>query len=119
MEKEKVHHITASPTTFAEFDRLATSYGLSQKGLLEAMVNYFKVSKADPRDPKADNPTDAIKALDKRLISFIKEQEKKTLHPMKEALFDLASSEGATRKHELRIVNANVKKIINHLKIDS
>jgi len=38
---------------------------------------------------------------------------------MKEALFDLASSEGATRKYELRIVNANVKKIIAHLKIDS
>ncbi|MVM35626.1 hypothetical protein GO755_36755 [Spirosoma sp. HMF4905] len=118
MEKRKVHHITASEATFTEFERLANSYGLTNKGLLEAMVNYFKVSKADPRDPKADNPTDAIKALDKRLVSFIKEQEKKTLHPMKEALFDLASSEGATRKHELRIVNNNVKKIIAHLRID-
>ena len=110
--------INANESDFTEFERLADSYGLSNTALIAAMVNYFKVTKADPRDPKADNPTDAIKALDKRLISFIKEQEKKTLHPMKEALFDLASSEGATRKHELRIVNANVKKIIAHLKIE-
>ncbi len=110
--------INANESDFAEFERLANSYGLTNTAMFSAMVNYFNVSKADPRDPKADNPTDAIKALDKRLVSFIKEQEKKTLNPMKEALFDLASSEGATRKHELRIVNANVKKIIAHLKIE-
>jgi hypothetical protein len=115
----KYKTINANEIDFTEFERLADAYGLSNTGLLAAMVNYFKVTKADPRDPKADNPTDAIKALDKRLISFIKEQEKKTLLPMKEALFDLASSEGVTRKHELRIVNANVKKIITHLNIDS
>ena len=83
MEKGKVHHITASATTFTEFERLADSYGLTNKALLEAMVHYFKVSKADPRDPKADNPTDAIKALDKRLVSFIKEQEKRRCTPWK------------------------------------
>ena len=110
--------VNANEHDFAEFEKLAASHSLTNTALFSAMVNYFKVTKADPRDPKADNPTDAIKALDKRLISFIKEQEKKTLHPMKEALFELASSEGATRKHELRIVNNNVKKIIAHLRID-
>jgi hypothetical protein len=115
----KYKTINAHESDFADFERLANAYGLNNTALLAAMVNYFKISKADPRDPKADNPTDAIKALDKRLISFIKEQEKKTLNPIKEALFDLASSEGAARKHELRIVNSNVKKIITHLRIDS
>lgn len=117
MEKEKLRHIVASAATFSEFERMANAYGLTNKGLLESMVQYFKVTKADPRDAKADNPTDAIKALDKRLISFIKEQEKNTLNPMKEALFELAGSEGVARKNELRIVNGNVKKIIEHLKI--
>lgn len=115
----KYKTISVETDTFDAFSRMADGYKLSNKALLEAMLLYFQVSKADPRDPRADNPTDAIKALDKRLISFIKEQEKKTLHPIKEALFDLASSEGATRKHELRIVNNNVKKIIAHLQIDS
>ncbi|SFF19743.1 BfmA/BtgA family mobilization protein [Spirosoma endophyticum] len=114
----KYKTVNANENDFADFEGLANAYGLTNTALFAAMVTYFKVTKADPRDPKADNPTDAIKALDKRLISFIKEQEKKTLNPMKEALFDLASSEGATRKHELRIVNQNVKKIITYLKID-
>lgn len=118
MEKDKAHHITASPTTFADFEKLAQEYGLTNKGLLAAMVQYFKVTKADPRDPKADNPTDAIKALDKRLIGFIKEQEKKILIPMKEAVFDIASTEGTARRSDLRIVNANVKRIIKGLKLD-
>lgn len=116
---QKYKTISIEPDTFEAFSRMADSYKLTNKGLIEAMLLYFQATKADPRDPRVDNPTDAIKALDKRLISFIKEQEKKTLNPIKEALFDLASSEGATRKHELRIVNANVKKIIAHLRIDS
>ena len=110
--------ISVSETTFSEFERMAASYGLSNKGLLEAMVTYFKVSKADPRDPQADNPTDAIKALDRRLISFIREQEKKILIPIKEAVFDMASTEGMPRRSDLRIVNANVKKIITGLNLD-
>lgn len=117
MEKEKIHHVVASGGTFAEFERMAQSYGLTNKGLLEVMVAYFKVSKADPRDPKADNPTDAIKALDRRIIGFIKEQEKRTLNPIKEVLFELASTEGVARKAELRIVNSNIKRVIEHLKI--
>ena len=117
MYKYKI--ISIEVETFEAFSRMADSYKLTNKGLLEAMLLYFQATKADPRDPKTDNPTDAIKALDRRLISFIKEQEKKTLNPIKEALFELASSEGATRKHELRIVNNNVKKIIAHLKIES
>ena len=118
MDKEKVHHITANTPTFTEFERLATSYGLTNKALLEAMVSYFKVTKADPRNPEADNPTDAIKALDKRLIGFIKEQEKKILIPMKEAVFNIASSEGMTRRSDLRIVHRDVKKIMTGLNLD-
>ncbi|AUD06488.1 BfmA/BtgA family mobilization protein [Spirosoma pollinicola] len=118
MEKEKIHHITASAATFTDFERLANSYGLTNKGLLEAMVNHFKVTKADPRDPRADNPTDAIKALDKRIVSFIKEQEKKILIPIKEAVFDMAGTEGVARRSDLRIVNSNVKRIITGLKIE-
>jgi hypothetical protein len=71
------------PTDLHEaFERMADSYGLSQIGLMQAMMQYFKATKADPRDPKADNPTDAIKALDKRLISFIRQQEKEILKPL-------------------------------------
>lgn len=85
-DRNKAHHVTASPATFTEFEKLAQQYGLTNKALLAAMVQYFTVTKADPRDPKADNPTDAIKALDRRLISFIKQQEKEQLRPIKDEL---------------------------------
>ena len=65
---------------------LAKAYKLTNKDLFSAMVRYFQATKADPRDPKTDNPTDAIKALDRRLISFIKQQEKEQLRPIKDEL---------------------------------
>lgn len=114
----KYKTVNASEHDFANFEQLANAYGLNNTALFAAMVNYFKVTKADPRDPKADNPTDAIKALDKRLVSFIKEQEKKILLPMKEAIFDMAGTEGMARRSDLRIVNTNVKKVITGLKLD-
>ena len=114
----KYKTVNASEHDFADFEQLANAYGLANTALFAAMVNYFKVTKADPRDPKADNPTDAIKALDKRLVSFIKEQEKKLLIPMKEAVFNIASSEGMTRRSDLRIVHRDVKRIISGLNLD-
>lgn len=113
----KYKTISVSEDTFNEFERMAKSYKLTNKALVEAMLMYFKVSKADPRNPETDNPTDAIKALDRRLVTFIKEQEKKLLIPMKDAIFEIASTEGMPRREDLRIVNSNVKKIITHLNI--
>ena len=74
--------IDVDPTLYEDFKKLAKSYKMTNKDLFGAMVQYFNATKADPRDPKADNPTDAIKALDKRLIGFIREQEKKILRPL-------------------------------------
>jgi hypothetical protein len=85
-EKEKDKQVLISVDLFAEFERMADSYGLTKKGLLEAMIFYFKSTKADPRSPKADNPTDAIKALDKRIVSFIRQQENDLIRPMSDDL---------------------------------
>lgn len=116
---EKAHHITASPATFADFEKLAQQYGLSNKGLLAAMVQYFKATKADPRDPKADNPTDAIKALDRRLISFIKQQEKEQLRPIKDELILISRklyelddpASGVGKIEHLRKINERLRQV--------
>jgi hypothetical protein len=115
----KAHHVTASPATFADFEKLADQYGLTNKGLLAAMVQYFKATKADPRDPKADNPTDAIKALDRRLISFIKQQEKEQLRPIKDELILISRklyelddpAKGVGRVEHLRKMNERLRLI--------
>lgn len=86
IEKEKDKQILVSVDLFDEFEKMAKSYKLTKKGLLEAMILYFKATNADPRNPKLDNPTDAIKALDKRVVSFIRQQEIDILRPMSDDL---------------------------------
>ena len=115
----KAHHVTASPATFADFEKLAQQYGLSNKGLLAAMVQYFKATKTDPRDPKADNPTDAIKALDRRLISFIRQQEKEQLRPIKDELILISrklyemndEKTGVGKIEHLRKINERLRQV--------
>lgn len=91
--REKDKQALISVDLFSDFERMAESYGLTKKGLLEAMILYFKATKADPRNP---NPTDAIKALDKRLVSFIRQQENDLLRQINDdikLLIQLVSQE--------------------------
>lgn len=81
--------LSVSVGTHRQIERLAEKFGLSQKDLVGAMAQYFFVTKADPRDPKADTPDVALKkmadkvdGLDKRIIGFIREQEKDLLKPI-------------------------------------
>lgn len=81
--------IAVSIGTHRQLERLAEKFGLSQKDLVGAMVQYFTMTKADPRDPKAEMPDVTLKkmaekvdGLDKRLIGFIREQEKELLKPI-------------------------------------
>jgi hypothetical protein len=106
-ERERDKQVSVSPALFTEFERMADSYGLTNKALLESMIRYFQATKADPRDPKADNPTDAIKALDKRLISFIRQQEKQILKPMHDNIMLLDESS----RDNMKTVNTYMKVI--------
>jgi protein-tyrosine-phosphatase len=115
----KAYHVTASSATFTDFKKLAQQYGLTNKGLLAAMVQYFKATKADPRDSKADNPTDAIKALDRRLISFIRQQEKEQLRPIKDELILISRKlyemndpqTGVGKVEHLRKINERLRQV--------
>jgi uncharacterized protein YidB (DUF937 family) len=81
--------IAVSVGTHQQLERLGQKFGLSHKDLVGAMAQYFIVTKADPRDTKADMPdvslkkmAEKVEGLDKRLISFIREQEKELLKPI-------------------------------------
>lgn len=81
--------LSVSAGTHQQLERLGTKFGLSHKDLIAVMVQYFTATKVDPRDTKADVPDDALKkmaekvdTLDKRLIGFIREQEKELLKPI-------------------------------------
>ena len=81
--------LSVSAPTHQQLERLGTKFSLSHKDLIGLMAQYFTVTKADPRDLKADVPDVAIKkliqkvdTLDKRVIAFIREQEKELLKPI-------------------------------------
>ena len=112
----KYKTISVSEQTFEEFERLAKKYKLTNKGLLEATVKYFKVSNADPRDPSERTQTEEIKALTKvikeesnSIKAFIKQQEKVTLNPIKEILLEFNNTTdkmGVMRRRQgIRLLN--------------
>ncbi|GAB3743241.1 BfmA/BtgA family mobilization protein [Spirosoma lituiforme] len=81
--------LSVSLGTHRQLEKLGDQLGLSHKDLVATMLQFFAVTKLDPRYPKADAPdivlkklTDKVDALDKRFIGFIREQEKTLLKPM-------------------------------------
>ncbi|MET4108379.1 BfmA/BtgA family mobilization protein [Hymenobacter sp. UYP22] len=85
----KVKTIAADAPAYEAFRQLAKEYQLSNPELLAAMVQYFRVTKADPRQPTGPDLTTSLAKLtakldqvDKRTIGFIREQEKTYLKPL-------------------------------------
>lgn len=81
--------LSVSAGTHQQLERLGTKFDLSHKDLIAVMAQYFTITKIDPRDTKADVPdvalkklTEKIDTLDKRMIGFIREQEKELLKPI-------------------------------------
>jgi len=81
--------IRAEAAAYDGFRQLAKEYDLSNPELLAAMVQYFRVTKADPRHPTGPDLTSSLAKitakladLDKRTIGFIREQEKTYLKPI-------------------------------------
>lgn len=81
--------IRAEEAAYEGFRQLAKEYQLSNPELLAAMVQYFRVTKADPRQPTGPDLTSSLAKLtakladlDKRTIGFIREQEKTYLKPI-------------------------------------
>lgn len=75
-------HIRISAGSHAHLKKLAKRHGKSIKELTEQMINYFRRTDIDPSDVSFKSSADAIKSLDKRLIGFIKTQEKEKLNPL-------------------------------------
>jgi len=81
--------INAEEAAYEGFRQLAKECELTSPELVAAMVQYFRVTKADPRYPTGPDLTTSLAKitakladLDKRTIGFIREQEKTYLKPM-------------------------------------
>jgi hypothetical protein len=85
----KLKTINAEEAAYEGFRQLAKECELTNPELVAAMVQYFRVTKADPRNPTGPDLTTSLAKitakladLDKRTIGFIREQEKTYLKPM-------------------------------------
>jgi hypothetical protein len=81
--------INADEAAYEGFRQLAKECELTSPELVSAMVQYFRVTKADPREPTGPDLTTSLAKLtakladlDKRTIGFIREQEKTYLKPI-------------------------------------
>lgn len=81
--------INAEEAVYEGFRQLAKECGLTSPELVATMVQYFRVTKADPRNPTGPDLTTSLAKitakladLDKRTIGFIREQEKAYLKPI-------------------------------------
>ncbi|TMM58436.1 hypothetical protein FEE95_03120 [Maribacter algarum] len=79
---------------------LANSFNSPLGGLIEAMILYFKRTGINPLEGIKENPSSMIKVLDKRIVSFLRVQERDILKPMRDEVF-LASKNQSTSLEEL------------------
>ena len=76
-----------------ELKQLSESFGETYGGFVEKMVSYFKKTGNDPTDQKNYSASEKLQALDKRLVSFLKVQERDILKPLRQEVFDYYKSQ--------------------------
>lgn len=76
-----------------ELKKLSETYNLNYYKLVEEMIIYFKKTGINPTDPKNENPSKALRELDKRLISFLKVMERDILKPLRQEVYDYSKAQ--------------------------
>lgn len=76
-----------------ELAKLSESLGLNYGTLVEEMIYYFKKTGIDPKDAVNKDPSAMVIALDKRIVSFMKVQERDILKPLRQDVFNYQNSQ--------------------------
>lgn len=92
-----------------ELKKLSEAYNLSFYKLVEEMIIYFKKTGINPTDPKNENPSKGLRELDKRLVSFLKVQERDILKPLRQEVYnyskELSEENKETRQLLIKVLN--------------
>lgn len=91
-----------------ELKKLSEAFGLSYYKLVEEMISYFKKTGINPKESKNENPAKALKELDKRMVSFLKVQERDILKPLRLEVYNYSKEQ----TEEVQKIN---KKVIDGL----
>lgn len=80
--------IIVNKKAHSELAKLSEVYNLPYGRLIEAMIYYFKKTGINPKDAVNDNPSIMVKVLDKRIVSFLKVQERDILKPLRADVYN-------------------------------
>lgn len=76
-----------------ELSKLSESLGLNYGTLVEEMIYYFKKTGINPKYAANKDPSAMVTPLDKRIVSFLKVQERDILKPLRQDVFDYQNSQ--------------------------
>ncbi|WP_417443278.1 BfmA/BtgA family mobilization protein [Joostella sp.] len=99
-----------------ELTKISNEHNCSYGSLVESMIYYFKRTGINPNNAINENPSTMVKALDKRIVSFLKVQERDILKPLRSEVYEYYSKQN----RRLKIMNQTYEKLILQLdKMDS
>lgn len=99
----------------AYLKQLAEAFNLPLGSLSEHMILYFKKTGINPKEAFNENPSAVVKALDKRIISFIKAQERDILKPMRSEVYNYSQE----HKNELERLTNALKQLLKKMHDES
>ena len=71
-----------------ELVKISRTFGSQYGDLIESMIIYFKKTGINPIEAINENPAAMVKVLDKRIVSFLKVQERDILKPLRNEVYE-------------------------------
>ena len=91
-----------------ELGKLSESLRMNLGALIQEMIYYFKKTGIDPKDAVNKDPSLMVAALDKRIVSFLKVQERDILKPLRQDVFNYQNAQ----KEEISKLIISINKLL-------
>lgn len=101
--------IIIDPKAHSELTKLSESLRMNYGTLVQEMIYYFKKTGIDPKNAVNSNPSVMVAALDKRIVSFLKVQERDILKPLRQDVFNYQN----VQKEEISKLIISINKLLD------
>ncbi len=91
-----------------ELVKISKVFGVPYSDLVQSMILYFKKTGINPVEAINENPATMVKALDKRIVSFLKVQERDILKPLRSESYQYSNEQ----KKQFQDLSKWIKEVI-------